>query len=200
MIIKLNVSKHSGIRLIVGLGNPGAKYESTRHNAGVWFVDAAASQAAAVFKPESKFKGEIATLTHQDQKTWLFKPQTYMNDSGEALRSLCKFYKIPTEQILVVHDEIDLPVGTAKIKWAGGHGGHNGLRSIFSHLDQNFWRLRLGVGHPGRKEDVTDYVLSRPGKVEIDAIKGSIIKALTTLDECIQGNLDAATKNLHTSS
>ena len=192
------MSKHSGIRLIVGLGNPGEKHQATRHNAGFWFVDAIAKRQGAIFKLQTKFKGEVAHFTSQGQKIWLLKSHTYMNESGESLRAFTDFYKVPTEQILVAHDEIDLPNGVVKIKWAGGHGGHNGLRSIFSHLNKNFWRLRLGVGHPGRKEDVIDYVLKKPSSLDFAAIEDAIEKAITTLDECIGGDMEAAMKKLHT--
>ena len=192
------MSNHKGIRLIAGLGNPGEKHQSTRHNAGFWFVDALASRESAIFKHDSKFKGEVAHFSSQGKKMWLLKPQTYMNDSGESLRSFCDFYKIPTEQILVVHDEIDLPPGEAKIKWSGGHGGHNGLRSIFAHLNNDFWRLRIGVGHPGHKDEVVNYVLkitSKQDRIEIDK---AVDEAMSTIEDCIQGDMEAAMKKLHT--
>ena len=192
------MSKLKGIRLIAGLGNPGEKHQSTRHNAGFWFVDALATSENAVFKSETKFKGEIAYFAYQGEKIWLLKPQTYMNESGESLRSFCDFYKIPTEQILVAHDEIDLPDGDARIKWSGGHGGHNGLRSIFSHLNKDFWRLRIGVGHPGNKDEVVGYVLKKTSSKERAEIEMAIDKAIMTMDDCFQGNMEAAMKKLHT--
>ncbi len=192
------MSKQSGIRLIAGLGNPGEKHNSTRHNAGFWFVEAVAKREGVVFKQESKFKADVSYFTFQGEKIWLLKPLNYMNNSGESLRAFADFYKLPTQQLLVAHDEIDLPSGAAKIKWAGGHGGHNGLRSIFSHLDQNFWRLRLGVGHPGRKEEVIDYVLKKPSSQDREVIDSAIEKSLTTLDDLLLGDMEAAMKNLHT--
>ncbi len=192
------MSKLSGIRLIAGLGNPGEKHNSTRHNAGFWFVEAVAKREGVVFKQESKFKADVSYFTFQGEKIWLLKPLNYMNNSGESLRAFADFYKLPTQQLLVAHDEIDLPSGAAKIKWAGGHGGHNGLRSIFSHLDQNFWRLRLGVGHPGRKEEVIDYVLKKPSSQDREVIDSAIEKSLTTLDDLLLGDMEAAMKNLHT--
>ena len=192
------MSKHSGIRLIAGLGNPGEKNKQTRHNAGFWFVEALAKKESVDFKHQSKFKGDVSHFSFQGEKIWLLKPLTYMNNSGESLRAFADFYKIPAEQILVAHDEIDLPNGAVKLKWAGGHGGHNGLRSIFSHLNQNFWRLRLGVGHPGRKEDVIDYVLKRPSKQEHTDIVNAIDKALVPIDDMINGNMESAMKKLHT--
>ena len=192
------MSKQNGIRLIVGLGNPGEKHESTRHNAGFWFVEALARNENAVFKKESKFKGDVSHFLFQGERIWLLKPLTYMNESGVSLRAFTDFYKIHTEQILVAHDEIDLPNGEAKIKWAGGHGGHNGLRSIFTHLNQNFWRLRLGVGHPGHKDEVVNYVLKKASNQDRAEINHAIEKAMTTIDECILGDMDAAMKKLHT--
>lgn len=192
------MSTLSGIRLIVGLGNPDEKHRVTRHNAGSWFLNAVAKKEGAVFKRQSKFKGDVSCFTFQDKKVWLLRPLTYMNESGKALRAFTDFYNVPTCQILVAHDEIDLPNGTVKLKWAGGHGGHNGLRSIFSHLDPNFWRLRIGIGHPGRKEDVVNYVLSGPGNEEYADIVTAIERALKTLDSLLQGQMEAAVKNLHT--
>jgi len=192
------VSKHKGIRLIVGLGNPGEKHEQTRHNAGFWFVDNLAARESVTFKHETKFKGEVAYFSCQGEKVWLLKPHTYMNHSGESLRTFCDFYKIPSEQILVAHDEIDLPNGEVKIKWSGGHGGHNGLRSIFVHLSKEFWRLRIGVGHPGHKDQVVGYVLKKINQADRAEIDGAIIDAMNTLVECVEGDMEAAMRKLHT--
>ena len=192
------MSKQKGIRLIVGLGNPGEKHEQTRHNVGFWFVDTLARREGATFKQENKFKGEVAHFSCQGEKIWLLKPQTYMNDSGESLRPFCDFYKIPSEQVFVAHDEIDLPNGEVKIKWAGGHGGHNGLRSIFAHLSKNIWRLRLGVGHPGHKDQVVNYVLKRVNQHDRDEIENAIIDAMNVIDECVAGEMESAMKKLHT--
>ncbi len=192
------MSKYRGIRLIVGLGNPGEKHQATRHNAGFWFVDALANRENVTFKHENKFKGEVAFFAYHGEKIWLLKPHTYMNQSGESLRPFADFYKIPTEQILVAHDEIDLPNGDVKIKWSGGHGGHNGLRSIFSHLSKDFWRLRLGVGHPGDKNEVVNYVLKKTNNNDRAEIENAIDNALTTLDDLLQGDMEAAMKRLHT--
>ncbi|MCZ6566617.1 MAG: aminoacyl-tRNA hydrolase [Gammaproteobacteria bacterium] len=192
------MSKHSGIRLIAGLGNPGEKHQETRHNAGFWFVDALANRQNVMFKHEAKFKGEVAFFAFQSEKIWLLKPLTYMNASGESLRPFADFYKISSEQILVAHDEIDLTNGDAKIKWSGGHGGHNGLRSIFSHLSKDFWRLRLGVGHPGEKNEVVNYVLKKTSRQDRAAIDTAIDKSLMVLDELLQGKMEVAMKSLHT--
>ncbi|QMU61531.1 MAG: aminoacyl-tRNA hydrolase [Gammaproteobacteria bacterium] len=191
------MSKFKGIRLIAGLGNPGEKHAQTRHNAGFWFVDTLACRENATFKLETKFKGEVAHFSCQGEKIWLLKPQTYMNDSGESLRPFCDFYKISPEQVLVAHDEIDLPNGEAKIKWAGGHGGHNGLRSIFSHLSRDIWRLRLGVGHPGHKDQVVGYVLKQISKSDRAAVDDVIIDAMNTIEDCVSGDLEAAMRRLH---
>lgn len=192
------MSKHNGIRLIVGLGNPGKKHEQTRHNAGFWFIEALAKIEGVNFKRQSRFKGDISYFSYDDKKIWLLKPLTYMNNSGEALQAFVDFYKVPLEQTMVVHDEIDLPNGAVKIKWAGGHGGHNGLRSIFSHLSKNFWRLRLGVGHPGRKEEVVNYVLKKPSNTEHLEIDQAIDCALQCVDEMLEGDMEYVMKKLHT--
>lgn len=186
------------IRLIAGLGNPEEKYAQTRHNAGFWFVDAVAAQRGAVFRYEERFKGEVAHFLFGDEKVWLLKPLTYMNRSGQSLHAFVQFYKIPIQQLLVAHDEIDLPNGAARIKRAGGHGGHNGLRSTFDHLGSDFLRLRLGIGHPGHKDDVTDYVLKRPGVKERREIDAAIDRASGTLDEILRGDAEAAMRQLHT--
>ncbi len=194
------MSISSRIRLIVGLGNPEEKYQATRHNAGFWFMDAAAEMEGTEFERQSRFKGEVSCFTFQDEKIWLLKPLVYMNESGQTLRAFTDFYKIPTREILVVHDEIDLPNGTARLKWAGGHGGHNGLRSVFAHLDSNFWRLRIGIGHPGRKEDVVDYVLDSPTAEEYAGIGMAIEQSLMMLGDLLRGEMEAAMKRLHTNS
>ena len=192
------MSNHSAIRLIAGLGNPDKKHLQTRHNAGFWFVDALAEKQGATFRHQSAFKGEVASFAFGEQKVWLLKPLTYMNRCGESLRAFAEYYKIPTHAMLVVHDEIDLPNGAARLKWAGGHGGHNGLRSAFTHVGPEFLRLRLGIGHPGRKEEVTQYVLEEPGKQEHSEIHGAIDTAMGMLDDLFTGNVDAAMKWLHT--
>ena len=192
------MSKHKGIRLIAGLGNPGENHAQTRHNAGFWFVDTLAARKNVTFKHETKFKGEVAHFSCLGEKIWLLKPQTYMNDSGDSLRLFCDFCKISSEQVLVAHDEIDLPNGEVKIKWSGGHGGHNGLRSIFAHFNKDIWRLRLGVGHPGHKDQVVGYVLKQINKQDRAEVDNAIIGAMNTLDECVDGDMEAAMRKLHT--
>ena len=186
------------IRLIAGLGNPEEKYVQTRHNAGFWFADAVATQRGAEFRYQEKFKGEVAHFSFEDEKVWLLKPLTYMNRSGLSLSAFAQFYKISVQQLLVAHDEIDLPGGTARIKHAGGHGGHNGLRSTFEYLGPDFLRLRLGVGHPGHKDDVTDHVLKKPDAEERREIDSAIDRTLDALDELLRGDVEAAMRQLHT--
>ena len=188
----------TSIKLIVGLGNPGAKYTKTRHNAGFWFVEALANSANESFRVESKFSGEACKVNIAGQSVWLLKPTTFMNRSGLAVKQMASFYKIPVESILVVHDEIDLPAGTARLKESGGHGGHNGLRDIHSHMSNDYKRLRIGVGHPGDRSKVVDFVLSNINKNdEIDVIN-SIDAALGVIDWVVTGEMQKAMNHLHT--
>ena len=187
------------IKLIVGLGNPGPKYSETRHNAGFWFVEELASRYRERFLPEKKFHGEVARINIEGSNIWLLKPETYMNRSGLAVVSIASFYKIMPESILVAHDEIDLKAGTARLKSGGGHGGHNGLRDIISHLGtKDFQRLRIGVDHPGSKDLVVDYVLRRPDAKDREAIEGSIIDALRVMPKVAAGEWEKAMHQLHT--
>ena len=154
----------AGLRLIVGLGNPGAEHIRTRHNAGFWFIDALARRESARFGMESKLHGETAKINLDGQTLYLLKPTTYMNKSGIAIASALRYWKIEPEEMLVAHDDLDLPPGAARLKFDGGHGGQNGLRDTFAHLGHGkFHRLRLGIGHPGHKDRVTPWVLGRPG-------------------------------------
>jgi len=169
----------SAIRLIVGLGNPGREYEATRHNAGFWWVDSLAASKGATLSSEKKFHGLAARLTFSGREVWLLEPQTFMNRSGQGVAALAHFYKIAPEEILVVHDELDLPPGTVRLKQGGGHGGHNGLKDIVTHLGTpNFWRLRLGIGHPGNREEVVNYVLNPPRREEQEEIEAAMGKGL----------------------
>lgn len=187
------------IKLIVGLGNPGPKYSETRHNAGFWFVEDLASQYRSRFLPEKKFHGEVARINLEGKDVWLLKPETYMNRSGLSVVSLAAFYKIAAENILVAHDEIDLKAGTARLKSGGGHGGHNGLRDIISHLGtKDFQRLRIGVDHPGSKDLVVDYVLKRPDSKDRQAIEDSINDALRVMPKIAAGEWEKAMHQLHT--
>ncbi|MBT8120295.1 MAG: aminoacyl-tRNA hydrolase [Gammaproteobacteria bacterium] len=186
------------LRVIVGLGNPGPKYTETRHNAGFWFIEEVARRYAATFRPENKFHGEVAKISLEDKDIWLLKPDTFMNRSGLAVRSLLSFYRITAEQLLVAHDEIDLPPGTAKLKTGGGHGGHNGLRDIISQLGtKDFHRLRIGVGHPGSKDQVVDYVLHNASRDDRILIDRDIDDAVSVMPELASGALEQAMQKLH---
>jgi PTH1 family peptidyl-tRNA hydrolase len=189
----------AALRLIVGLGNPGAEHLRTRHNAGFWFVDALARREGARYGLEAKLHGETAKTVLVGQPLLLLKPNTFMNKSGIAVASALRYWKIEPEEMLVAHDDLDLPPGTARLKFDGGHGGQNGLRDIFAHLGHGrFHRLRLGIGHPGDKDRVTPWVLGRPGKADEEAILGAVGAALDVLPLAIAGNFNEAMKRLHT--
>jgi PTH1 family peptidyl-tRNA hydrolase len=188
----------TGIHLIVGLGNPGAEYEHTRHNAGEWFVRSLADNANVTLRPTAKFRGSHAIATIKDHECHLLVPSTYMNLSGQAVQAVASFYKIPAEAILVAHDEIDLPVATLRLKFDGGAGGHNGLSDIISHLNtKKFYRLRIGVGHPGPRNNVSDYVLSPPKKSERVEINNALISAEGILPYVMKGEFQQAMQVLH---
>ena len=187
------------LRLLVGLGNPGADYLRTRHNAGFWFIDALAQQHGARFGVESKLHAETAKVSIGGQQVLLLKPTTFMNKSGIAVVSALRYYKIAPDEMLVAHDELDLPPGTARLKFDGGHGGQNGLRDIIAHLgDGKFHRLRVGIGHPGHKDKVTGWVLGRAGAKDEDAIMASIGAAFDVLPLALAGDFNEAMKRLHT--
>jgi PTH1 family peptidyl-tRNA hydrolase len=189
----------SAIALIAGLGNPGTKYEQTRHNAGFWFVDAVARDCAVQFREENKYRSEVARCTIAGNDCRLQKPLDFMNRSGRPVAALAGFYQIPRSGILVVHDDLDLPPGTIRLKRDGGHGGHNGLRDLIPSLGgKDFLRLRIGIGHPGHRDDVTGYVLKAASREDREAIDAAIAAALGVLPDIISGNLDAAMKELHT--
>ena len=185
------------IQLIVGLGNPGPKYTVTRHNAGFWFLDLFAQQYRVSFRSESKFKCKVASIDSGQERVWLLKPDTFMNLSGESIGPFAKYYQISPTNTLVVHDEIDLPPGTVRYKLGGGHGGHNGLRDIFKHFSREFWRLRIGVGHPGNKEEVISFVMRSPAAEEQRLVDDSISKALETMQNVLEGDMEAAMRLLH---
>jgi peptidyl-tRNA hydrolase, PTH1 family len=181
----------SSIKLIVGLGNPGPEYLMTRHNAGFWFVDALANKLSLSFSQDKKSQSELCRYQNGSIDCWLCKPQTYMNDSGSAVQSLVSYYKIPMQQVMVVHDEIDLLPGTTRLKKGGGHGGHNGLRDIIQRTgNSEFLRLRIGVGHPGSKDRVVPYVLGRASADEEDKIIQSFSLALDKSDQFFKENLN----------
>ncbi len=188
----------SDIRLVVGLGNPGGRYEDTRHNAGFWFVDRVASAQGASFRAQHKLFGELADVRLGSTVVRLLKPMTFMNESGRAVGAVARYYDLTPDQVLVAHDEIDLPPGTVRIKRGGGHGGHNGLRDIIPQLGApDFARLRIGVGHPGTKEQVIGYVLARAGKDETKAIDDSIERASGHFEDMILNGLDRVMNELH---
>jgi len=188
----------SGIRLFVGLGNPGADYESTRHNAGFWWIDHVARTSGARLGVESKFFGLAGRMKQGAHEAWLLEPTTFMNASGRAVAALARFYKIEPEEILVIHDELDLSPGVAKLKQGGGHGGHNGLKDIAAQLGPNFWRLRLGIGHPGEKSAVVNFVLKPPMKEEAALIEENIHTSAALVDMLLEGKFEAAMLKLHT--
>jgi PTH1 family peptidyl-tRNA hydrolase len=186
------------VRIIAGLGNPEEKYERTLHNAGFWFVDALARKQGGLFRFEKKFDAECCRIKLHGEDLWLIKPQSYMNHSGPPIRSLLDYYRLRPNELLVAHDEIDLPPGTVRIKEGGGHGGHNGLRDIIRHCGADFQRLRLGVGHPGEKHKVTNYVLKR-GAADVEAaVDRNIDDAIAVMPELVDGDINAAMKKLHT--
>lgn len=186
------------IQLIVGLGNPGNKYANTRHNAGAWFIDALSQTEHSSLTPDKKFHGQHALTTLHGQECHLLLPMTYMNESGLSVRATAQYYKIPTEAILIVHDEIDLAPGIARLKFDGGAGGHNGLKDIIDHLHtKKFYRLRIGVGHPGNSKDVVDYVLNPPSKAERELINTAIQRAQEVFPALIAGNVAKAMQQLH---
>jgi PTH1 family peptidyl-tRNA hydrolase len=186
------------IRIIAGLGNPEDKYERTLHNAGFWFVDALARKYDGSFRYEKKFDADYCRINLQGEEMWLVKPQSYMNNSGQPVRGLLDYYRLSVDELLVAHDEIDLPPGTTRLKEGGGHGGHNGLRDIIQHCGPEFLRLRLGVGHPGEKDQVTSYVLKRGSSDTETAIKRDIDDAMAVMPELVNGEINAAMKKLHT--
>jgi len=186
------------LNMIAGLGNPEPRYERTLHNAGFWFADELARRYAGTFRYEKRFDAEVCKVTIAGQEVWLAKPQSYMNLSGGPIRAMLDYYRLPATQLLVAHDEIDLPPGTVRLKLGGGHGGHNGLRDIVQHCGPDFMRLRLGVGHPGHKDQVTGYVLKgAPADIE-SAIYGNIEEAADVMPLLVEQGLHAAMKELHT--
>ncbi|WP_303905642.1 aminoacyl-tRNA hydrolase [Thiohalomonas denitrificans] len=189
----------SPIQLIVGLGNPGAKYESTRHNAGFWFVDELARRHGGALRSENKFHGEVGRISIAGQDVWLLKPMIYMNRSGQSVAAIAHFYKISVEAVLVAHDELDLPPGGVKLKQGGGHAGHNGLRDICAQLGRDFLRLRIGIGHPGHASEVTGYVLGKPSPEERGLMERAIDECVDTVPDIVAGELQKAMHRLHTS-
>lgn len=186
------------IRLIVGLGNPGPEYEATRHNAGFWWLDAAARKLGATLVNDRGYHGLVARVNRKDGPLWLLEPQIYMNLSGKSVAALARFFKIAPEEVLVAHDELDLQPGQIKLKQGGSHAGHNGLKDIHAQLGSaDYWRLRLGIGHPGVKAEVIDYVLKKPAPEQREAIEQCIARSLDALDLLLGGEMEKAMMKVH---
>jgi PTH1 family peptidyl-tRNA hydrolase len=189
----------AGLFLIVGLGNPGSKYSQTRHNAGFWFLDALHNSVDSGFRSQSKVSSEICRARLFGRDCIFAKPTVFMNHSGQAVRALVDYYRVSVENLLIAYDDLDLPPGTIRLKKGGGHGGHNGMRDVFRHLDNtDFMRLRIGIGHPGFKDAVTGYVLSRAPADQEKLIMHTIGDAIAVLPDLLAGNVSKATKDLHT--
>ena len=187
------------IRIVVGLGNPGADYVDTRHNAGFWLLDEIAADAGAVFRFDKRCNGDLCKIRPRLRDLHLLKPMTFMNRSGQAVAALMRFYKFTPAQLLIVHDELDLPPGTNRIKYGGGHGGHNGLRDIVNHLgSRDFFRIRIGIGHPGDSKQVVNYVLHRPSAADLTAIQDANRDTLAVMPQLLEGRIDKAMQALHT--
>lgn len=188
------------IKLFVGLGNPGAEYEATRHNAGFWWLDAVARELKVNLVPEKNYWGLAARTQVQGHTVWLLAPQTFMNLSGKSVGALAKFFKIQPDEILVAHDELDIEPGQAKLKKGGGHAGHNGLRDIHAQLGSaDYWRLRIGIGHPGEKSEVVHWVLKKPSPEQRQGIEDSIIRSVKALAQLLSGDMEKAMVQIHTS-
>jgi PTH1 family peptidyl-tRNA hydrolase len=188
----------SQIELIAGLGNPGSRYKGTRHNAGFWFIDKLSQHYPLDFKMESRFQGEVANVQIKGLSVRVLRPGTFMNENGQSVASLMRYFAIQPGSLLVVHDDLDLEPGVVRLKEGGGHGGHNGLRDLIRHLGSNdFVRLRLGIGHPGHTDDVTDYVLHSPPACQRSAILGAVSRAVTLIEPMMDGNHAAVMNELH---
>ncbi len=187
------------IRLLVGLGNPGADYVDTRHNAGFWLIDSIAAELGQKFRFGKRFNADECKFKNQDNDCYLLKPLTFMNNSGQAVAALARYYKISAGQILLIHDELDLPPGTNRIKQGGGHGGHNGLRDCIAHLQsKEFFRIRIGIGHPGDANRVVNYVLHKPSNTDRLAIDAANQDTVAVMPQLFAGRIDKAMQALHT--
>lgn len=187
------------IKLFVGLGNPGPEYEATRHNAGFWWIDALARELNTSLQPDKSYYGLVARTVVGGEPRWLLKPQTFMNLSGKSVGALARFFKIQPSEILVVHDELDIVPGQAKLKLGGSHAGHNGLRDIHAQLGSpDYWRLRIGIGHPGGRDEVLNWVLKKPSAEHRAAIDDSMIRAILAVPALLAGDMDKATMAIHT--
>jgi len=186
------------MKLVVGLGNPGREHDGTRHNAGFRWLDRLAALGQVQLRQEARFHGQAAKLAEAGRECWLLKPSTFMNLSGRAVQALAQFYKIVPAEILVVHDELDLPPGEVRLKKGGGVAGHNGLKDVAAHLGPDFWRLRIGIGHPGDRGQVSNYVLNAPRKEELPLIQEAIERSLELWPLLRDGKTEAAMLKLHT--
>jgi peptidyl-tRNA hydrolase, PTH1 family len=185
------------LKLIVGLGNPGTEYARTRHNAGFQFADELAARHGATFRSEPRHRAELARAQIAGSDLWLLKPMNYMNHSGDAVQSIASFYKVPLEQILVAYDELDFPAGVVRLRQGGGAAGHNGLRDVIAQMGDGFWRLRLGIGHPGDRTQVLDYVLGRPPGAEAELIRAAILAAADIVPLLLNEGAQIAMNQLH---
>jgi peptidyl-tRNA hydrolase, PTH1 family len=185
------------LKLIVGLGNPGTEYARTRHNAGFQFADELAARHGAAFRSEPRHRAELARVQIAGSDLWLLKPMNYMNHSGDAVQSIASFYKVPLEQILVAYDELDFPAGVVRLRQGGGAAGHNGLRDVIAQMGDGFWRLRLGIGHPGDRTQVLDYVLGRPPGAEAELIRAAILAAADIVPVLLNEGAQIAMNQLH---
>lgn len=185
------------LKLIVGLGNPGTEYARTRHNAGFQFLDELAQRHGAVFRSEPRHRAELARARVGDSELWLLKPMSYMNHSGDPVRSVASFYKVPVESILVTYDELDFPAGMVRLKQGGGAAGHNGMRDVIAQMGDGFWRLRIGIGHPGDRAQVLDYVLGRPPAAEAQQIREALVAAADVVPVLLTDGAQIAMHRLH---
>jgi peptidyl-tRNA hydrolase, PTH1 family len=185
------------LKLIVGLGNPGTEYARTRHNAGFQFADELAARHGASFRSEPRHRGELARARIGSDELWLLKPMNYMNHSGDAVQSVASFYKVPPEEILVAYDELDFPVGVVRLKDGGGAAGHNGLRDVIAQMGEAFWRLRIGIGHPGDRGQVLDYVLGRPSAEEAQLLRAAVLAAADIVPVLLNDGPQVAMSQLH---
>ncbi len=187
------------IKLLVGLGNPGQEYEATRHNAGFWWLQDVARELKVNLAAERAYHGRVGRTQVQGSNLWLLEPQTFMNLSGKSVAALARFFKIAPEEILVAHDELDLPPGQAKLKFGGGHAGQNGLRDIHAQLGTgNYWRLRIGIGHPGDKSEVSNWVLGKPMAEQRTAMQAAIARSVKAIDSIVRGEMEKAMQQIHT--
>jgi len=186
------------LKLVVGLGNPGREYETTRHNAGFWFVEELARRHGGTFRMEPRFTAEVARVRVAGQELWLVKPQDFMNNSGRVTAAVAGFYKLTAADLLVAYDELDLPAGELRLRFGGGAGGHNGMRDLIAHLGGDFWRLRIGIGHPGNREGVTPYLLGRTSNAEREPLEAAARAGADIMPLLVEQGAERAMQKLHT--